>query len=264
MAASPLPDPTRRFALAPPLPPRPLEARRALRLLRELLRSPAETEKAFELFDALGGRGDEPIVQALAAHREGRRLFQDKPALLPHLADREGLSRLPDGSLGRAYLAFAQRNGFAADGLLDANAAGLGALNERLDPDRRWFFERVNLVHDLWHVLTGYGTDAAGEAALLAFSHAQGLRSRMIRLLLLAAMARGPMRGGFAFQRFLLAALRRGRRARLLLVQRYEDLLAQPLEEVQRALRIAPLAEAHPSGIFRASEDFRCFERVTA
>jgi hypothetical protein len=31
----------------------------------------------------------------------------------------------------------------------------------------RWLFERLDTLHDLWHVLTGYGLDEAGEAANL-------------------------------------------------------------------------------------------------
>ncbi len=35
------------------------------------------------------------------------------------------------------------------------------------DAGGEWFAERIDLMHDLWHVLTGYGTDGGGEAALL-------------------------------------------------------------------------------------------------
>ena len=36
-----------------------------------------------------------------------------------------------------------------------------------------WFFRRVRDLHDLWHVLTGYGRDPLGEVCLLAFTYAQ-------------------------------------------------------------------------------------------
>jgi ubiquinone biosynthesis protein COQ4 len=242
------------FDLASPLPPRPVQWRRAGRLLRALVREPEATERVFELFDAVGGRGDERTVQAFAAHPEGVRLFRERPQLLGLLADRHGLAALPEDSLGRAYLAFAQQNGFSADGLLKANQSGLGALNANLDPDRRWFFERVNLIHDLWHVLTDYETDAAGESALLAFSAGQGLASRTIWLLIAASLAMGPKRPGFAYQRFVLQAYRRGRRAAPLFVQRYEDLLAWPLHEVRAMLRIQSARDAHPNGGFRSGE----------
>ena len=33
-----------------------------------------------------------------------------------------------------------------------------------------WFFRRVRDLHDVWHVLTGYGRDALGEMCLVTFS----------------------------------------------------------------------------------------------
>jgi len=258
-------EPSDRYELAPPLPPRPIQWRRAGGLLRELMRDPSETEKAFALFEAAGGSGDEPTVQAFAAHPEGRRMLVEKPALLPRLADRDGLAAHSEGSFARAYLAFARENGFAADGLLEAQESGIGRVNAQLDADRRWFFERAALIHDLWHVLTGYGTDAAGEVALLAFSTGQGLASRSIWLLLAAAaLTTAPLRDGFAFQRFVVQAQRRGRGAAPLFVQRYEELLPRPLEDVRRELRIRPSREVHPEGLFRSTANTRAMVRVAA
>jgi ubiquinone biosynthesis protein COQ4 len=252
------------FDLAPPLPARPIQWRRAKQLLRELIAKPEATDKVFELFAAMGGKGDEASVQRFAAHPEGRRLFAEKPSLLELLGDRARLQALPEESFARAYLAFSERNGFSTDGLLKSNEVGFGETNALLDPDRRWFFERVNLMHDLWHVLTGYDTDVAGEAALLAFSTGQGLANRSIGLLLLTAMARAPKSQGFAFQRFVLRAMHHGRRAAPLLSQHYEELLPRPLAEVRGELGILPIRDAHPGGLFRAGPNLRGIVRVAA
>jgi ubiquinone biosynthesis protein COQ4 len=229
-----------------------------------LIANPEATDKVFELFAAMGGKGDEASVQRFAAHPEGRQLFAEKPSLLALLADRARLQALPEESFARAYLAFSQRNGFDVDGLLKSNESGLGELNAQLDPNRRWFFERLNLMHDLWHVLTGYDTDVAGEAALLAFSAGQGLANRTIGLLLLTAMAKAPKSQGFAFQRFVLRAMRHGRRAAPLVSQRYEELLPRPLTEVRRELGILPIRDAHPGGRFRAEPNLSDVVRVAA
>jgi ubiquinone biosynthesis protein COQ4 len=242
--------------LAPPPPPRPLDWRRARRLVRALMDDPERTELVFELMDALGGRGDEPLFREFARSGEGRRLLAERPALVAALADREALRRLPDGSFGRAYLAFAEARGFAADGLQRANDRGLGAVNAGLDPDRRYFYERLTAMHDLWHVLTGYATDESGEAALLAFSFAQGIAGRGIRVLLLAAAWHAPFGGAFAFQRQLFAAWRRGRRGSRLARAPYEELLPRSLASVRRALGIPALREAHPRGLVRLAAGF--------
>jgi ubiquinone biosynthesis protein COQ4 len=210
---------------------------------------PTRTEHVFELFDAAGGRGDDRAFRRFAASREGQALLRERPSLRDALSDADALASLPAGSLGAAYLEFARRRGFTPQGLLDANERGLGHLNARLDPHRLYFFERANVMHDLWHVLTGYDTDEGGEAALLAFSAAQGLSSRAVRLLVATAALVAPKTGGLAFQRGLLQAWRRGRRAAPLLHERWEALLARPLDAVRARLRIAPLAEAHPRGV---------------
>jgi ubiquinone biosynthesis protein COQ4 len=235
--------------IAPAPAPRPLDARRALRLVRALMDDPEQTQLVFELMDAVGGAGDEPLFQDFARSSEGRQILALQPSLLAALSDREALRRLPDGSLGRAYLAFVEVRGFAADGLQMLNDRGLAAANRSLDPQRRFFYERATAMHDLWHVLTGYGTDESGEAALLAFSFAQGIAGRGIRLILAAAAWRAPWDGGLAFQRQLFAAWRRGRRSARLVRARYEELLPSSLEAVRRALRIPPFGAAHPRGL---------------
>jgi ubiquinone biosynthesis protein Coq4 len=150
----------------------------------------------------------------------------------------------------------------AADGIEKANEQGLGRLNALLDEHRGWFFDRVGAMHGLWHVLTDYETDEAGEAALLAFSIGQGLSSRTLRLLLLAAAVLAPKSAGFAFQRYLGRALRRGRGAGPLYAQRYEELLPRPLAEVRAQLGIQPAHAAHPKGVFRGSRETGVMERV--
>lgn len=258
MEANPVPiDPEPgALLLAPPPAPRPLDWRRARRLVRALLDDPERTELVFELMDAVGGRGDEFLFQEFARSREGRRLLAERPSLVAALADHEALRRLPDGSFGRAYLAFAEARGFAADGLQQANDRGLGAVNAGLDPDRRFFYERITAMHDLWHVLTAYGTDESGEAALLAFSLAQGIAGRGIRVILFAAAWRAPWSGALAFQRQLVAAWRRGRRSHRLAPVHYEALLPRSLASVRRALRIPALREAHPRGLVRLASGF--------
>ena len=44
--------------------------------------------------------------------------------------------------------------------------------------DERWMGERLRDIHDLFHVITGYGRDALGELCLLAFTNAQHYRSK--------------------------------------------------------------------------------------
>jgi hypothetical protein len=122
----------------------------------------------------------------------GRRLFVERPCLLDHLRDRDALARLPEGSLGRAYLAHIERYGLDPGKLV-----ALGRSYEREistdDEGVRWYADRSELSHDLAHVLTGYGADGLGETALIWFSY--GLRGRGNALLMIGA-AFAPGAGG--------------------------------------------------------------------
>jgi ubiquinone biosynthesis protein COQ4 len=241
------------LVLAPSQPARPIDWRAAWRILKELIADPERTEKVFELFDAAGGDGHERCFQRFAAHPDGQRLLRERPSLVDAMADRDALAALPDGSFGRAYLDFARARDFAADGLVAINRETNAANGECDDPHRAYYGDRVTAMHDLWHVLTDYGTDQAGEATLLAFSLPQ-IPSRGFVLLVLAGAALLPKSEMLRCQVHLFRAWRRGRRAQRLDRVRYEELLPLPIETVRRQLGIEAAATAHPGGILRGDE----------
>ena len=250
MSSTPIAEGT--LVLAPPRPAVPFDGRNAFRILKELNADPERTELVFELFDAAGGSGFERCFRRFAADPAGERLLREQPSLVAAMADRDALAALPDGSFGRAYLDFARARDFAADGLVEINHETNEANGQNDDPHRSYYGDRVTAMHDLWHVLTDYGTDEAGEAALLAFSHAQ-IPSRGFVLLILLSAAMLPKRM-LRCQLHLFRAWRRGRRAARLDRARYEELLPLQIDTVRRQLGIEAAAVAHPTGILRGSD----------
>jgi ubiquinone biosynthesis protein COQ4 len=215
--------------------------------VRNLLDEPDSTQHAFEVTYALDGDMAGRRLALCLAEAEGRKLVAERPCLMSVVCDRQALAGMPEGSFGRAYLAYLERNGFDPKQLSD--------LRKQSDPvvgrDERgeWFAERADLLHDLWHVLTGYGTDAAGEAALLPFSLGQyGGRSNLL-LTLGAGLETWRRLGRPRWPAYLLGAWRRGRRAIHLDLLRYEELLPLPLEPVREFARIEPPERAHAGGI---------------
>ena len=238
----------------PPAPPRrPLRWRRALRELRALLAEPDATEHAIDFMYALGSRDYERNFQRFAGSARGRALLAERPSLLAALSDRAALARMPDGSLGRAYLAYLERNGFEPGGLLPLQhrVQERWELEEgapKLDPMRNWFRDRSILAHDLFHVLTDYPTDDLGEATLLAFSLAQ-FGGRAQALLTLGAALDCARACGWRFLRYDFQAWQRGRRATSLVELPWEELLPLRLDTVRRLAGVADAEEAHPKGI---------------
>ncbi len=141
----------------------------AVRAARALFDNPDETEHVFEIIDALEGPSLQRVHARLASTAEGRRLLATRPSMLELLCDREALRRLPEGSLGRAYLEFVDSEGITADGLVEASKKA----RRDMTPELNWIKDWLRDTHDLWHVVLGYRGDLVGEAALLAFSHGE-------------------------------------------------------------------------------------------
>ena len=235
---------------APPV--RPIEWRRAWNALKILIADPQRTEQVFEITDSLAGASFERLYQQFAHHPDGQRLLAERPSLLAKLSDRAALHALPAGSFGRTYAEFMERGKLTADGLVEADMMVERGDRRIEEPNRRFYGDRVRDMHDLWHVLTGYGMDEAGEAANLAFTLAQ-IPNKGIGLIVTAAAVIGTQEWSLGWPRYLYRAWRRGRRAAMLTVAPYESLLERPLDEVRRALNIEPPEVAHPEGIVVAT-----------
>ena len=234
---------------APPPAPtvRKVDWRRARRALRALIADPEQTHEVFELIEALAGNAGERHFQRFLRHPGSHGLLREKPNLVSVLRDEAYLESLDPESLGGRYLRFMREGGIEPAGIIDASDA-VDRQPLDLDASRIWFFDRVRDMHDLWHVLTGYGRDVAGEAANLAFTYAQ-VRSRGIGIIVLASMYLGPWTADCYWQRYLWRAWLRGRRADLLSAAHYEALLPLPLDDVRARLSIEPAEIAHPAGI---------------
>jgi ubiquinone biosynthesis protein COQ4 len=208
---------------------RPLEAWRAL---RALARDPDDTAQVFRIVRALPS-GDR-VRRRLRRRESGRRLLAERPDLLAALADREALLAMPPGSLGRCYAEFMSEEQISADGLVGAS---LEAGESRpVDEEQQYVGARLRDMHDLWHVVTGYGRDLLGEAALLAFTFAQ---TRTLGIGVIVGHALWKARGDFAPARGIIArGFRRGLRAEWLPAQPWEELLPRPLDEVRERLRV--------------------------
>jgi len=229
-------------------PRRPLEWRLAFRALAGLGRDTTRTDHVFTIISALSGNTLERTYQALKRTAHGRRLLRERPDLMALLSDTEWLRGLPEGSLGREYVRFMAEGKLSAGGLVDAQVAGLDPNRDLdLDPARRYVADRLRDMHDLWHVLTGYGCDDTGEIANLWFSVGQFANPGMA-FIALFGMVDGMAHAGIPWARYCIRAYVRGARALPLVSEPVEEMLALPIEEARRRLKIRPSAQVHPEG----------------
>ena len=143
---------------------------RAVRNFRKLMKDKEDTAAVFKIFESLPSKDFLPRVAELALSERGEMLRSAEPNLPEILDDHAALRRTPAGSLAHAYCDFMEAEGLSAAGLVaESDRAGRPRYPDLLE----WFINRSRDTHDLFHVLTGYGRDALGEASLLGFSYEQ-------------------------------------------------------------------------------------------
>ncbi len=206
---------------------------RALPSFVRLMRDPARLEHVFRLASTTASS---PVATRLLS--DLRRDPQIARALTqrPRLGgvDLERLGALPLGSLGRTYVEFLQARHLRHEDLVLVDG----------DTDFHYFCNHLRETHDLWHVVTGFETDVAGELGLQAFYVAQ-LRAPLGLVLLAVGMLNTAIDALEDRDRRMSAITRGwllGKRARPLFGVRWQEQWATPVEALRRRFGIDPPA----------------------
>ena len=213
--------------------------RTAFRALRRLLGDPDATGQVFEIMRALNPPATKRGYLRLIDAPAGARLAYERTELAARLMDRAWLSAFAPGTVGAAYREFVWSENLSADGFVQESQRGLDAELVDAPSPIAWYGRRIRDVHDLWHILSGYGRDPLGEACLVAFSYSQtrGLGWLMIALGAAIRSERVP-----GVRAAIYEGYRNGKRAAWLPSVDYEALMAEPLEAARVRLGIAPPA----------------------
>jgi ubiquinone biosynthesis protein COQ4 len=173
------------------------------------------------------------LARSLQRHGEGRRLLAERPRLAASAVSLAAFAAFPPRSLGRAYAAY-----FDDNGIRPFEAPLLP-----VETDEDYVATRLRETHDLFHVVTGYGTDDIGELELQWFNGGNLGWGPLPLLVIVASFFMGRMTkygGLWQVLERARAAYRRGRTSRALASVVWEDYWAMPVEEV-RALVCAPM-----------------------
>lgn len=145
--------------------------------------------------------------------------------------DLEALAKLPQDSLGYQYANMLIQGGFKAVFFPPLPT------EDPLDYIRL----RVRQTHDIWHVVTGFGTDEPGEIALQAFGLSQMHYPSAVLILLAGVMSAIKHPENFEsttdkiYQGFKL-----GQKARSFLGQRWELAWEKPVTQWREELNVLP------------------------
>ncbi|MDF8331655.1 Coq4 family protein [Novosphingobium cyanobacteriorum] len=222
-----------------------LQPRKALHHFRELLKDKERTEEVFAIFEALPWQGLRASAERYLRSEVGQSVRAREPSLPTILDDHDALRRMPAGSVAHAYCDFMEHEGLTAAGLVaefDKFAEG----RPRFQDQFLWYLNRMRDVHDLLHVLTGYGRDALGEACVLAFTYSQQPSPAHLFIGYMAGLnIRKQVKSSAPVLRAIREGQRLGKACPRLCEQAITDILPLGLDEARRHLNITPAVHYH-------------------
>jgi ubiquinone biosynthesis protein COQ4 len=216
----------------------PMQPGRAWRAFRRLVADKEDTRQVFEIMRALAGRSFPKGYGRLLETTEGGRQASLAVEFADRLEDRFWLESFGEGSVGAAYREFIAPRALSAYGLA-ADSRKLMDTDIDIEHPVAWYARRLRDVHDVWHVLTGYGTDALGEACVVAFSYPQTGSLGFAMIAGGAAYEFKRESGSGAYAKAIWQAYRHGREAAWLPALDYEALFKESLEAARTHLGIS-------------------------
>jgi ubiquinone biosynthesis protein Coq4 len=209
---------------------------RALWSFVDLVRHPDHLDRVFEISDRMVKRRTE-VLDVMRDHFKrdttGAAALRDKPRLNVNL---DALVKLPEGTLGRTFA-----DNMRAMGLDPKSLPKLSASDE-LEFIRAHLYE----THDVWHAVTGFRTDVAGELGLQAFYAAQA-PGGLPWMLMAMGFLNTALYSMDDRERRLDAISRgweMGRAAKPLFGVRWDQLWSAPIEEVRSSLGVEAYSAA--------------------
>ena len=194
-----------------------------------LLRNPSNTESVYDIEDGLyGTQAMQLAVDFINTDANTAQVVKDR--YIAPSPDLDALLQYPQDSLGYGYAAAITEAGF------DPEFYRAIAVQD----DASYILLRLRQTHDIWHLMTGFGTDVAGELGLKAFELAQTRRPMALVLLtfgLLKALLRTPDALATLLPT-ISQGYQLGLNAQPLLAQKWEDQWDKPLQQWRQELGI--------------------------
>lgn len=139
---------------------------------RKLVADKEDTAQVFHIIESMKGKRSHQQGWDFIASDEGQRFLDEETDIPAMLDDHDRWADCGPETVAATYMAFMKREGLSAAGLVAESHKFLPP-EKRYEDLTEWYFNRLRDTHDLFHILTGYGRDALGEASLLGFSYEQ-------------------------------------------------------------------------------------------
>ncbi|KAL1837426.1 hypothetical protein VTJ49DRAFT_3797 [Mycothermus thermophilus] len=171
------------------------------------------------------------LRDAMLSSPTGRRILRDQPRITSTSLNLPRLRSLPEGTVGRTYVAWLDREGVSPDTRAPVRHVD--------DEECAYVLQRYRECHDFYHALTGLPIVREGEVALKAFEFANTLLPMTGLSVFAAATLKQSEKRRFR-EIYLPWALRNGLRAKEVINVYWEEELERDVEELRRELGVEP------------------------
>lgn len=202
--------------------------RLAAHSLNVLKDDPAHTHYGPLLNACLDSETYAALAKKWRTTEEGRAFLDERPTLQGADLDLLALENMPAGTLGYEFIQYFRKNNISP-------FVTAFPINNDVD----FLSKRYRETHDIFHLLTGYGTDVIGEMELQAFVMGN-LKMRQTWMILafgcFEVLKMNGIKGYTNYLSRLRAAYERGARSREMLSVRYENMWSKPVTEIAQNL----------------------------
>ena len=209
----------------------PINTLRMLKGFYVLSQDPNRLEQVFAIADS--GENEavlREVANWVSKDPVAKRALEEMPRV--GSLDLRSLRKLPEGTLGREFAEHMIAN--------DLDPAAIPVPKLGANRDIRYVKAHLRETHDIWHVVTGFGTDVAGEIGLQAFYLAQ-LPSKLSAVLVAMAFIHIATVNTAARDSIMTEVIRGwtlGKRAKGFFGVEWAKLWSTPLADVRKMLDV--------------------------
>ena len=217
-----------------------------LKLLAAVGRGGGELGTIADLVDNfLGSPQMEDCIRRFRALPGGAELMDGRyPPLEPPIAQ---LQTLPAGTLGREYARLILQLGYDPEFFRP----------RPIENDGQWLTQRIATTHDIHHVISGFGTERAGETGVLAITAAQIGFPAYVLLTSASQLAnfRLKLEEFEGISRAAAHGSAIARQAQCLAIARWEEGWEKPIQQWRQELGLVDPADHEPYGLAQQLAD---------
>lgn len=213
-----------------------LEYLQGLKAFINLVKDPTSTDSVFDIDEGFRSTDAQRLaIEYMKSHPEIQPIVEEQ--YIGPTPDIEALLKLSDNSLGYVYASTMKAAGFDPEFYRKV----------KIENDATYITLRLRQTHDIWHMVTGFGTDGAGELGLQAFSLAQTHRPLSVAIMaggILSTLLKSPDHLT-DIMNILGRGYSMGVKAKPFLAQKWEEHWEKSLSEWRAELNVEPITASN-------------------